>query len=102
MVNELKLEELESVLNANKVVFIDFFETWCGPCRAMGPVVEELSEKYQGKVAFFKVDVDKNEQFAEKFGIQSIPCFFVIKNGKIQDKIVGMRDKSVLEESLNK
>ena len=100
MVKELKLEQLEQVTKENELVFIDFFATWCAPCRAMSPVVDELSEELEGKAAFFKVDVDDNMEFAEKFQVMSIPCFFVIKNGKVDSKTVGMTTKEVLKAKL--
>lgn len=100
MVKELKLEQLEQVTKENELVFIDFFATWCAPCRAMSPVVDELAEELEGKAAFFKVDVDDNMEFAEKFQVMSIPCFFVIKNGKVDSKTVGMTTKEVLKAKL--
>jgi len=101
MVNELSLSTFDDVINHHNVVFVDFFATWCGPCRAMMPIVEELASEYQDKVAFYKVDVDKEEDLAEKFNIHSIPTFLIIKDGKIQEKIVGMRDKKDLVNALN-
>ena len=100
MVKELKLNELEKVTQENSLVFLDFFANWCGPCRAMMPVVEELSEELDGKVAFFKVNVDDNADFAEKFQVMSIPCFFVIKDGKVDSKTVGTTTKEVLKAKL--
>lgn len=100
MVKELKLEQLEQVTKENELVFIDFFATWCAPCRAMSPVVDELADELEGKAAFFKVDVDDNMEFAEKFQVMSIPCFFVIKNGKVDSKTVGMTTKEVLKAKL--
>ena len=100
MVKELKLEGLDSAVKASEVVFIDFFADWCGPCRAMMPVIEELSEEAAGKVSFYKVNVDQNEDFAGKFGVSSIPSFFILRNGKVEEKIVGMRDKEILKKKL--
>ena len=95
MVKDLTLNELKEVLDNNKKVFIDFYADWCGPCRAMGPVVEELSEEVND-VAFYKVNCDDEEELAAQFQVTNIPCFFIIKDGTISSKVVGMREKEDL------
>ena len=95
MVKDLTLNELKEVLDNNKKVFIDFYADWCGPCRAMGPVVEELSEEVND-VAFYKVNCDDEEELAAHFQVTKIPCFFIIKDGTISSKVVGMREKEDL------
>jgi len=99
MVNDLYLSELEQVVKENKVVFIDFYADWCGPCRAMMPIVHQLSDELDS-VKFYKVNVDNNNDFAEAFKVSSIPTFVVFKDGKQTEKIVGMRDKEDLVEVL--
>lgn len=99
MVKDLTLNELKEVLDNNNKVFIDFYADWCGPCRAMGPVVEELSEEVND-VAFYKVNCDDEEELAVQFQVTNIPCFFIIKDGKIASKVVGMREKEDLKKLL--
>lgn len=97
---KLTISALESALESNSVVFIDFFANWCGPCKMMMPIVEQLADEYKDKVAFYKVDVDEEEELASRFGVQSIPTFFVIKDGKVANKVIGSTKKSVLEEMI--
>ncbi len=90
----------ETVLDANKVALVDFWAEWCGPCRMIGPVVEELSKEYHGKVVIGKVYVDDNPETAMQYGIRSIPTILFFKNGQLVDKQVGVVPKSVLEGKL--
>ncbi|MBM4157563.1 MAG: thioredoxin [Ignavibacteria bacterium] len=82
-------------------VLVDFWAVWCGPCRMIAPIVEELAEEYQGKVKVGKLDVDNNQITAGKLGIRSIPTLFIFKNGKIVDQIVGAVPKKVITDKLN-
>ena len=82
-------------------VLVDFWAEWCGPCRMVGPVVEELSEEYDGKVSFAKVDIDKNPRIASQYGIMSIPTLMIFKGGKPMSNIVGFRPKAELKKSLD-
>jgi len=82
-------------------VLVDFWAVWCGPCRMIAPIVEELAEEYQGKVKVGKLDVDNNQATAGKLGIRSIPTLFIFKNGKIVDQIVGAVPKKVITDKLN-
>ncbi len=83
----------EKVLDSEKLTMIDFWAEWCGPCRAIGPVVEELSKEYDGKVNIGKVNVDQNPQLSINYGITSIPAILFVKDGKVVDKLVGSQPK---------
>ena len=82
-------------------VLIDFWAVWCGPCRMIAPIVEELAGEYQGKAKIGKLDVDNNPGVATKFGIRSIPTILIFKGGKLADQIVGAVPKGVIVEKLN-
>ena len=81
------------VLDSDKLTVVDFWAEWCGPCRAIGPVIEELSKEYDGKVNVGKVNVDNNPQVSMNYGITSIPAILFIKNGQVVDKLVGAQPK---------
>ena len=82
------------VLSSAKLTVIDFWAEWCGPCRAIGPVIEELSKEYDGRVNVGKLNVDHNPQVSMKYGITSIPAILFIKEGKVVDKLVGAQPKA--------
>ncbi|MGO4292664.1 thioredoxin [Chitinophaga polysaccharea] len=88
------------VLNSDKLTVIDFWAEWCGPCRAIGPVIEELSKDYAGKVNIGKVNVDQNPQLSINYGITSIPAILFVKGGQVVDKQVGAVPKSVLDKKI--
>lgn len=88
------------VLESNQLTVIDFWAEWCGPCRAIGPVIEELSKEYEGKAKVGKVNVDLNPNVSINYGITSIPAILFIKNGQIVDKQIGAVPKSVLDKKI--
>ncbi|STZ07374.1 Thioredoxin [Moraxella caprae] len=92
----------QDVLQANKPVLVDFWATWCGPCKAIAPVLEDLDAEYGDKFQIVKVNVDDNPETSARFGIRSIPTLFVFKNGEKVDTVVGSRPKSEFVELLNK
>ncbi len=89
-----------NVLDSDKLTLVDFWAEWCGPCRAIGPVIEELAKQYDGKVNVGKVNVDHNPQLSVNYGITSIPAILFIKGGQIVDKQIGAVPKSVLEKKI--
>jgi thioredoxin 1 len=89
-------------MESDKVVMLDFWATWCGPCVALGPTVEAIATDYEGKAIVGKVNVDENPDVSVKFGIRNIPTILFIKNGEVVDKQVGNVPRSVLEQTLQK
>ena len=90
----------QEVIKNDKVAMVDFWAEWCGPCRMIGPMVEELAKEYEGKAVIGKMNVDENSNVPSMFGIRSIPTILFFKGGKLVDKQVGVVPKSVLEQKL--
>tara|TARA_Y100001978_G_scaffold200675_1_gene217418 strand:- start:71 stop:388 length:318 start_codon:yes stop_codon:yes gene_type:complete len=91
----------ELVLKSDKPVLVDFWAEWCGPCRMLGPIIEDLSNDFADKAIIGKVDVDSNQQFAAQFGVRNIPTVLVFKDGVMVNRQVGVAQKSVYADFLN-
>ena len=100
---QIKLDTFKSeVLDSTVPVLIDFSATWCGPCKMMGPVLEELSTEYNGKAKVLKIDFDEAMPLAEQYGIMSVPTMMFFKGGKEVERVVGVTPPAILKEKLNK
>jgi thioredoxin 1 len=94
--------DFDNVLNGGKPVFVDFWAPWCGPCRIIGPIVEELAPSYEGKAVIAKLNVDDNPVVAQRFGVTSIPTLMMFKNGKLVDRMVGAAPKGALQQFIDR
>lgn len=102
MALEITDATFEEIINSGKPVVVDFWAEWCGPCRMVGPIVEELAKEYEEKVIIGKVDVDSNDEITSKFGIRNIPTILFFKSGEVVDKQVGATQKSILADKIDK
>ncbi|WP_026394942.1 thioredoxin [Acetobacterium malicum] len=89
------------VLQGKGVVLVDFFATWCGPCKALAPVLEEVAEQLKDKASVYKVDIDETQSLAQQYRVMSVPTMKIFKNGEVVETIVGLQSKSVLLDKLN-
>lgn len=92
----------QSIQGATLPALVDFWAEWCGPCRRLAPIVDEIATEYSGKLLVGKVDIDANAEVATRFGIQSIPTLLLFKNGQVVDRIIGAQPKEALVDRLNR
>lgn len=92
----------ENVIDKGGVAVVDFWAEWCGPCRMIGPVIEELANEYEGKALIAKVDVDENAELSQQYQVRSIPTILILKDGEVVDKHVGVTTKAALAEKIEK
>jgi len=97
---EITDSNFDEIINTDKPVMVDFWAEWCGPCKVIGPVVEELAGDLEGKAIVGKLNVDENPNISAKFGIRSIPTLLILKNGEVVDKQVGLTSKAILNQKL--
>ena len=100
MALQIKDESFMELITGDKPVVVDFWAEWCGPCRMLGPVIEELAEQYEDKAIIGKMNVDENDEIPAEYGIRSIPTVLFFKNGELVDKYIGVAAKNLLEEKL--
>ena len=98
---ELSEKNFDEVVSSDKPVLVDFWATWCGPCRMLGPVIEEIATEYEGRVVVGKVDVDSNQDYAAKYGVRNIPTVLVFQNGEVVGRQVGVAPKNTYTEALD-
>ena len=91
-------ENFENLKNGAEPLVVDFWATWCGPCRMVSPIISKMAEKYDGQIIVGKCDVEDNEELAAEFGIRNIPTILFIKNGEVVDKIVGAQSEAKFDE----
>lgn len=102
MAKQITDATLQEVLSTDKLVVIDFWAEWCGPCKMIGPIIDELAEEYAEKIVVGKIDVDNNDEATAKYGIRNIPTVLFIKDGKVVDKVVGAGAKNMFTEKIEK
>ncbi len=95
-----KKEDYQNLVDSGKPILLDFYADWCGPCRVLLPTVEKLSEKHKDDFAIVKVNVDQNGELAQQFGVRSIPALFFVKDGEIQERLVGVQTEAALESKI--
>ncbi|MEM2892871.1 MAG: thioredoxin [Candidatus Bathyarchaeia archaeon] len=99
---EMDDKNFDEVIRGNPLVVVDFWASWCGPCRMVAPIIEELAKEYNGRILFGKVNVDDNRLISLRYNIKSIPTFLIFKDGKLVDRIVGALPKDIMEKEIKK
>lgn len=94
--------DFDNILNGGKPVFVDFWAPWCGPCRIVGPIVEELAPSYAGQAVIGKLNVDENPAVAQRFGVTSIPTLMMFKDGRLVDRMIGAAPKDTLRKFIDR
>ena len=98
---EITNQNYDEITSQDKPVVIDFWATWCGPCKRLGPIIEEIAAEYDGKAIVGKCDIEENDDLTEKFGILNVPTVVFLKDGKEVDRVVGLAMKNIYEEKIN-
>jgi thioredoxin 1 len=100
---ELTDENFEQeIQNTDKITLVDFWATWCGPCRKLSPIIDELANEFDGQVKFIKIKADENPQTAQKYSISGVPCLIILKNGEPVERIVNIVPKSIIANNIKK
>ena len=98
---EITNQNFNEIISQGKPVLVDFWATWCGPCKRLGPIIEEIAAEYDGKAIVGKCDIEENDELTDKFGIMTVPTVVFLKDGKEVDRVVGLAMKNVYQEKLN-
>lgn len=101
MIQQLNKTNFQNIISNNEVVLVDFYADWCGPCKALHPTLEALDIEFEGKAIISKINVDKNPELSQQFGVKSIPALFYFKNGEMVATQNGLQPKNVLSQNLN-
>lgn len=96
------MEKFKDLINSEKPVLVDFFATWCGPCKMMHPILEELATKVEEKARIVKIDIDKNQELASVYNVKSVPTLMIFQNGEVKWRTAGVQSAASLEEELKK
>jgi thioredoxin 1 len=101
-VQTLTDDNFEQVVNAGQVVLVDFWAEWCGPCRRLAPIVDEIAKEYEGRLVVTKMNVDENPNVPSRFAIRGIPTLLLFKGGQVVEQLVGLSDKAVYQKAIDK